>query len=129
MSTSMEPSVTYDSAAKVIEIRLADGSIAGTIPFPDSDHLVDVDERGRVVGLEILTPERLMLSEIAERFGIGDIDGIYDAVARQVSAQQSRTAVRYATLNTVTGQVLLDGASATPSTASAPLQPRPVVHS
>jgi uncharacterized protein YuzE len=69
----MTPSAAYDADAHAVTVDLLDSPIVGTIAFPDDEHLVDVDESGRVVSLEILNPDDLKLDEIAERFGLAEI--------------------------------------------------------
>jgi uncharacterized protein YuzE len=68
---NMLPRATYDPEARALVIDLAEGTVAGTIAFPDDAHLVDIDSDGRVLSLEILSPD-LRLDEIATRFDLKD---------------------------------------------------------
>jgi hypothetical protein len=66
------PHAIVDLRHRTMEVLLADGEVDRTIEFPDDAHLVDVDADGRVLSIEILTLNRLLLDEIAERFGFMD---------------------------------------------------------
>jgi uncharacterized protein YuzE len=61
---------TYDPDVQALTIELRPGVIAGTVAFPDSDHLADVDAQGNVLSLEILSVGNLRLDEMAARFGL-----------------------------------------------------------
>lgn len=87
----MIPRATYDPEARAIVIELEEGTaVAGTVQFPDDEHLIDVDECGRAVSIEILSPGRWMLSEIAERFGFAARADEVQAAIRQAMAPRTR---------------------------------------
>lgn len=67
----MEPQATYDRPARVLTVGFEEGSIAETVPF-DEDHLVDLDENGRALGIEVLTPDDPKVEEMAAAFGFVD---------------------------------------------------------
>lgn len=60
--------ITIDSVADAAYVQLSDGLVASTVEI-DVGTFVDVDSRGRVVGIEIIAPARSWpLETIAERF-------------------------------------------------------------
>ena len=62
----------YDKDANALEIRLADGIVARTVEV-DSGTLVDVNEAGAALSIEVIQPARpVPIEEIIERFGIAD---------------------------------------------------------
>jgi uncharacterized protein YuzE len=66
----MTTTATYDADVDAVVVELNDNPVVGSVPFPDDTHVVDLDEHGRVVAIEILTPHDLKLEAIAERFGL-----------------------------------------------------------
>ena len=95
----MLPHATFDPEAGALVVELAEGVVAGTVAYPDDAHLVDVDEHGRALSLEILAPDRLLLAEIAARFGFDDqvsaISGAVDSVLAAARTEASWTTVEY----------------------------------
>lgn len=72
----MRPRVTYDRTARALtvvleEAGLEDGSVVNTAAF-DEEHLIDFDETGRVIALEVLTPEDPKVAEMASAYGFED---------------------------------------------------------
>ena len=60
--------ITIDSVADAAYVQLSDGPVAPTVEI-DPGTFVDIDSRGRVVGIEIIAPGRSWpLETIAERF-------------------------------------------------------------
>jgi uncharacterized protein YuzE len=81
----------YDNDADALEITIGGGIVARTIQI-DPGTLVDVDEHGNVVALEVLQPQRPWpLEEIFARFGFEDRDA-QTLRALQVNQPASRTA-------------------------------------
>jgi uncharacterized protein YuzE len=63
---------TYDREADAIYITLEpEGEAAETVEI-DEFRTVDVDDNGRVVGVEVLGVENYELGDVAERFGFKD---------------------------------------------------------
>ncbi|MDP9293583.1 MAG: DUF2283 domain-containing protein [Actinomycetota bacterium] len=84
---------TYDPDVQALTLDLRDGVIAGTIAFPDSDHLADVDADGNALSLEILSIANLRLAEIAARFGLeGQLQEIAAAIAAALPVQTAAAA-------------------------------------
>lgn len=74
------PIVTYDTNARVFSVELDRGKVARTVEFDDS-HLVDLSSDGRVLSIEILTPENPSIEDMAARFGFEDrVPEILEAV-------------------------------------------------
>jgi uncharacterized protein YuzE len=67
----MAVQVTYDTISDVYTIELSPRPIARTVEF-DGVHLVDLDEDGSVVSIEVLDPDRARLSDVANEFGLTD---------------------------------------------------------
>ena len=72
----MRPRVTYDRGARALtvvleEAGLAEGSVAKTAAY-DEEHLVDLDESGRALAIEVLTPEDPKVAEMARAYGFED---------------------------------------------------------
>lgn len=65
------PIVTRDSRSGVFSVDIDVGEVARTAQFDDS-HLVDLDADGRVLSVEILTPDDPKIEEIAAQFGFED---------------------------------------------------------
>ena len=64
----------YDNDADALEITLGPGIVCRTIEI-DAGTLVDVDERGEVVALEVIRPSRPWpLEEVFARFAIDERD-------------------------------------------------------
>lgn len=62
----------YDRDADALAITLAAGIVARTEEI-DAGTLVDLDERGNVLAIEVIRPERPWpIDEIAARFGLSD---------------------------------------------------------
>lgn len=73
---AMRPRVTYDRAARALtvvleEAGLEERSVAKTAAY-DEEHLVDLDENGRVLAIEVLTPEAPKVAEMAQAYGFED---------------------------------------------------------
>lgn len=82
----------YDTDADALEITLGGGIICRTIEI-DAGTLVDVDEHGEVVSLELIRPLRPWpLDEILERFAIDDADAEQLRAMQDESALSTRTA-------------------------------------
>lgn len=63
-------SQTYDVDADALYIELDNRAVARTVQI-DSGTLVDLDDAGHVLGIEVIHPQRRWpLSAIIERFGI-----------------------------------------------------------
>jgi uncharacterized protein YuzE len=85
---SMEPRATFDAEAGALVVELADGVVSGTITYPDDAHLVDVDSEGRVLSLEILEPDCLLIDRMAARFGFEDqADAVFAAIQSVLPAR------------------------------------------
>lgn len=80
----------YDSDADALEITLGQGIVCRTIQI-DVGTLVDIDEHGDVVALEVIRPMRPWpLDEILARFRIADRDA--DQLrAMQIGSDRART--------------------------------------
>lgn len=64
------PSATYDPDADVLYIALRTGDQARAVELDDS-HFIDIDEHGRVLGIEVLYPRMgIELDVIAAHTGI-----------------------------------------------------------
>jgi hypothetical protein len=113
----MSPRATFDAEARALTVELDDGTVAGTIAYPDSDHLADVDVDGRVLLIEILQPSDLRLDEMAVRFGFLDRLGEIKAAVRAVAGVQTTTS--WFQMNVVEGSVATTtGVEPVPSSAS-----------
>ncbi len=63
---------TFDTDADALYVYLAEGSPAGQVPMPDGT-VVDVDETGRPVGVEVLRPwAEWDIDAVVERFQVDD---------------------------------------------------------
>jgi len=51
-------SVRYDGEAKSLYFYMAGGKVAKTISL-GKDHFLDVDKKGKMVGLEVLLPNKI----------------------------------------------------------------------
>jgi len=58
-------SITYDKDANAFYIKLSDKKIVKTIPS-GNDKFVDVDERGEIVGFEVLNSTENITEEFTE---------------------------------------------------------------
>jgi uncharacterized protein YuzE len=67
----MEPRVTYDRNVRALTVELEEGSVAGTVAF-DEEHLLDLDEDGQVLAVEVLTPDDPKIAEMATAYGFED---------------------------------------------------------
>lgn len=64
----------YDADADELYLRLADCRVAHTVEV-DSGTLVDLDSAGRLVGIEVIRPDRARpLEDILHRFGVSPKD-------------------------------------------------------
>lgn len=64
----------YDQRADALDIRLGDTLVARTEQI-DPGTLVDLDEHGRIVSIEVIRPARRWpLDEILDRFEIAEVD-------------------------------------------------------
>jgi uncharacterized protein YuzE len=60
----------YDQTADALYVRLTSGLVTKTVEY-DRGTLVDLDEGGRPVGIEIIRPaRRVPFGELCARFGI-----------------------------------------------------------
>ena len=63
---------TFDTDGDALYVYLTDGSPAGQVPMPDGT-VVDVDEAGRPVGVEVLRPWAAWdIAAVVERFQLDD---------------------------------------------------------
>jgi uncharacterized protein YuzE len=71
----------YDRDADALYIRLSDHKVARTTEI-DANRMLDLDEQGSAVGLEVLSPAtNLTIAPIARRYGFDDrLPEIDDAV-------------------------------------------------
>ena len=75
--------LVYDNEAGALAIKLIDGIVDRTVEV-DSGTLVDVDEHGRVLSIEVIRPARRWpLDEVLARFPVSPSDaamlhGIWD---------------------------------------------------
>jgi len=77
----------YDRDADALDITLSGGIVCRTVGI-DSGTLVDVDEHGRALAIEIIRPARAWpLDEILDRFGVADEDA---TVLRTLWNEESR---------------------------------------
>lgn len=60
--------VTYDTSADVYYIRLLEGTVARTVEYGGA-HLVDLDAKGNVLGIEVLLPQEADFAGLAHEFG------------------------------------------------------------
>jgi uncharacterized protein YuzE len=104
----MEPRATFDPDADVVVVELQEGTIAGTIAYPDDAHLVDVDNEGRVLSLELLNTADLRLTDIATHFNLEDVDAITAAVGAVLPA---RTTTTWHAMQTINGSVITNAAT------------------
>lgn len=64
--------LSYDETVNALYIQLSDGLSCRTEEF-DTGTLVDVDEHGRILGIEVLRPAREWpLAQILARFDVDD---------------------------------------------------------
>jgi uncharacterized protein YuzE len=65
----------YDKQADALDIRLMHDVLVSLTEEIDSGTLVDLDERGRVVAIEVIRPARRWpLEEVLDRFALEDDD-------------------------------------------------------
>ncbi len=87
----------YDADADAVYVRLARGKVARTVEV-DSGTLADLDDAGRLVGVEVIHPDRAWpLDEIVRRFNLPpeqahELRGEY-ARFRQAGRRHGRTGV------------------------------------
>ncbi len=63
--------VTYDSSADAAYLYLREAPVVSRSVFVDDDRVVDFDEDGEVVGIEILSASSgFEVADIIERFGL-----------------------------------------------------------
>lgn len=88
-------SAEYDAEADALYVRLGSlrRGVDETIEI-DESRLVDLDEEGRPIGIEILGLVNYRIDDIAERFGLenrlADIDA---SVARAIVEERRRTSL------------------------------------
>jgi uncharacterized protein YuzE len=63
----MAISVIYDTSERVYTVRVSAGAIARTVEVDDV-HVVDLDDRGHVVRIEVLDPAAVDLARVADQF-------------------------------------------------------------
>lgn len=91
----MEPRVTYDREARALTVELEEGAVAGTAVF-DEEHLVDLDENGRVVAIEVLTPDDPKIAEMARAYGFEERTGeILVAILNALTAPRVETGAKW----------------------------------
>jgi uncharacterized protein YuzE len=83
--------VRYDSEADATYIQLdAEAVVARTVEVLDGHLLVDVDETGRPIGIEILCApadvDKSALTALAERFPVLDVEAIRRVLAGRSAA-------------------------------------------
>src|ERR1700740_827039 len=62
----------YDADADAVYVKLASRKVARTVEV-DSGTLADLDAKGRLVGIEVIHPDRAWpLDDIITRFGVPD---------------------------------------------------------
>jgi uncharacterized protein YuzE len=88
------PYVRVDFAHRILSVVLNDRQIVATRQFDDA-HLVDVDAEGRVVAIEILSPENLRIEDMAEQFGFVDQATVIRNQIRKVLAPPTGTTASY----------------------------------
>jgi len=66
------PQVIHDFHHRSVSVVLSDADIVGTRALDDA-HLVDVDDDGRAVSIEILALGDMRIDEMAEAFGFSDL--------------------------------------------------------
>jgi uncharacterized protein YuzE len=65
----------YDQAVDVLDIEFADDALVSRTEQVEAGTLVDVDQNGRVVAIEVIRPaRRWALEEIIGRFALADDD-------------------------------------------------------
>jgi hypothetical protein len=105
------PHVIVDLRHRSLEVILAEGPIEGTLEFDDA-HLVDVDAEGRVISVEVLTLDRLLVDEMAEEFGFMDqLPAIHEALNRTLPPRTIAASV-YPEPKTFVGESIIEAADA-----------------
>ncbi len=65
--------LTYDQDSDALYVRLIDGERVSRTEQVDGGTLVDLDRRGRVLGIEVVKPARPWpLADVVERFDVPD---------------------------------------------------------
>jgi len=86
--------VAYDTSERVYSLRLQDEPTANTVEVDDV-HIVDLDQNGAVVAIEVLDPVAADLAMVAERFGLNDqLEEMLAAVRGTVPTLVTGTAAR-----------------------------------
>lgn len=91
--------VTYDPTEAVYTIRLREGAVAKSVEVGET-HVVDLDDEGRVLSIEVLDPSEADLAAVAQEFGLGDAElaAIEQAVRGSVPTVAVGTSKTEATL-------------------------------
>jgi hypothetical protein len=83
--------VTVDATTGVFTVALGSGRVGRTVEFDDS-HLLDLADDGRVLGIEVLTPEDPKIEQMAERYGFSE--RVPEILAAVASAREPQSRLR-----------------------------------
>ena len=59
--------ISFDPLAKVMYIALEEGKVKRTIEFAP-ETFIDLDDKGNLIGIELLNPGTLMLRKLAKKY-------------------------------------------------------------
>jgi len=114
--------VTYDTSERVYTVRVGEGPVARTIEVDDV-HIVDVDDQGRPLNIEVLDPSAADLPRVAGEFGLDDkLAEILAAVGTQVPTVVASTTANlvWLAMSAPPGQI-----SVAPATSAGEHRPAP----
>lgn len=117
--------LTRDPTTGVFSVDLSDGRVARTAQLDDS-HLVDLAEDGRVLSIEILTPDDPKIEEMAAAFGFEDrVPEILETI-RAAFAPAETTVTASQGFVTVRGVVTVFGGELAAGESVGQIQPREI---
>jgi uncharacterized protein YuzE len=118
--------LTRDPATGVYSVDLEDGEVARTAQLDDS-HLVDLADDGRVLSIEILTPDDPKIEEMAAAFEFEDrVPEILDAIRAAFSPPIKTVVIAFQAIQIVEGEVAVFGADASPGNSAGTILPQKI---
>jgi len=86
----MHITIEIDDNAKALYFRLREGNITETVEYPGKEVFLDLDERGQVLGIEVLDPGSIDMQSIfkglADHYGIEDLSSLVNKSIIELAA-------------------------------------------